>query len=473
MPPMQNPAAFTGAVGTARADITPPVGIYCRNWGAAKHDVARGIHRPLAITAVAFRETAGGPPLVLLDADLGWWGSAAHERAFRGRILAALGLPAERLLFAVTHTHSAPPLSPPEPHWPGGDLLLAFHATIEQAAVEAGRRAIAALEPAILEWHAGSCRLAANRDLPEPDRATNAADGSRARRIVCGYNPAGPADDTLLVGRATAASGRPLATIVNYACHPTTLAWENDLVSPDYVGAMRETIEAATGGAPAVFLQGASGELAPRHQYVGDPAVADGHGRELGHAALAVLCAMEPPGERLGFAGVVESGAPLAVWRPEPRPAGGTQETTLAARRATVDLPLKAWPTAAEITAELAASTDRALAERLRRRLRIREALGDGATYPFEVWGWRIGGAAVLGTMAEAYSRIQQRVRAALADRPVVWLNLVNGAAGYLPPEPLYDLDIYPAWQTPFDRGSLERVEETAIALGRELLGTA
>jgi hypothetical protein len=138
-----------------------------------------------------------------------------------------------------------------------------------------------------------------------------------------------------------------------------------------------------------------------------------------------------------------------------------------------VDLPLKAWPTAAEITAELAASTDRALAERLRRRLRIREALGDGATYPFEVWGWRIGGAVVLGTMAEAYSRIQQRVRAALADRPVVWLNLVNGGVGYLPPEPLYDLDIYPAWQTPFDRGSLERVEETAIALGRELLGTA
>ena len=72
--------------------------------------------------------------------------------------------------------------------------------------------------------------------------------------------------------------------------------------------------------------------------------------------------------------------------------------------------------------------------------------------------------------MAEAYSCIQQSVRAAFADREVVWLNLVNGSVGYLPPAPLYDVEIYQAWQTPFDRGSLELVEQAAIALGRDLL---
>jgi hypothetical protein len=293
-----------------------------------------------------------------------------------------------------------------------------------------------------------------------------AASGSG--RVVCGYNPAAPADDTLLVGRITASSGRTIATIVNYACHPTTLAWENHLVSPDYVGATRETIEAATGGAPAVFLQGASGELAPRLQYVGDPAIADAHGREVGHAALAALFAMEPPGERLVFDRVVESGAPLAVWKREPRPL--TPATlTVAAKRTTVDLELKGWPSAAALAAEMAACGDRALAERLRRRLRIREALGDGTTHPFEIWGWRIGETLVLGTMAEAYSRIQRRLRAELPDRAVVWLNLVNGGVGYLPPADLYDLDIYPAWQTPFGRGSLERVEDAAVSLGRAL----
>lgn len=456
-----------GRIGLARIEITPQAGIYSRNWGAAAHDVARGIHRPLWLTAVAFADMAQGSPMVLLDADLGWWASAAHEREVRGRILERLGLPAERLLFALTHTHSAPPLSVPEPHWPGGDLLAGFHAQIEQAAVEAARQAIAAAEPALIDWHQGHCRLAANRDLPESQVLPA---GSASDRVLCGYNPAGPVDDTLLVGRITAATGRSLGTIVNYACHPTTLAWDNDLISPDYVGAMRETLQEANEGAPAVFLQGASGELAPRHQYTGDVTVADRHGRELGHAALATLHAMEAPGQQLEFDRIVESGAPLAVWRPQ-RVETERRTTPLAAKRAVVDLPLKAWPTAAELEAEIVACPDRALAERIRRRLRIRESLGDAATYPLEIWGWRIGEALVLGTMAEAYSRIQRRLRDAFSDRAVIWLNVVNGSVGYLPPAELYDLDIYPVWQTPFDRGSLERVEAAAVALGHDLLG--
>jgi hypothetical protein len=143
---------------------------------------------------------------------------------------------------------------------------------------------------------------------------------------------------------------------------------------------------------------------------------------------------------------------------------------SLAAKRRTVDLPLKDWPSAAELAAQFAACSDRAIAERIRRRLRIREVIGDSRTFPLEVWGWRIGEAIVLGTMAEAYSSIQRNVRAAFPDREVMWLNLVNGSVGYLPPATLYDVDVYQAWQTPFDRGSLEALEAAAVALGRELL---
>lgn len=455
--------AFTGLVGIARTDITPPVGIYCRSWGAASHDTARGIHRPLSLTAVAFREASGGLPLVLIDADLGWWISLTLEREFRRELLAALDLPVERLLFCLTHTHSAPPLSPPEPHWPGRDLLAAYLQALRPKTVETARRAIEALEPATVEWHTGRCVLAAHRDLPDPTRPATAP------RLICGFNPGPSVDDALVVGRITAATGRPLGAIANYACHPTTLAWENDQVSPDFLGTFRETVEQA-GSGQAVFLQGASGELAPRLQHVGDTAVADAHGRHLGLATLATLAGMEPPGTALAFARVVESGAPLASWRREPRPPSA-MAGSLAAVRRTVDLQLKDWPTAAELAAQFAACTDRPLAERLRRKLRIREALGDAASFPLELWGWRLGETVVLGTMAEAYMAIQQEVRAALHGHTVVWLNLVNGSIGYLPPRALYDVDIYQVWQTPFDRGSLERMTQAAIDLGRELLG--
>src|SRR5438132_11888019 len=42
-------------LGVARCDITPPVGIYHRMWGAATHERAAGIHRPLTATALVFR----------------------------------------------------------------------------------------------------------------------------------------------------------------------------------------------------------------------------------------------------------------------------------------------------------------------------------------------------------------------------------------------------------------------------------
>jgi hypothetical protein len=452
-------AGFSGWAGAARADITPPVGIYARNWGAASHDAAEGIHRPLAVTALAICDNAaGGDPLVLVDADLGWWRSVETERAFRRRLLDALGLDEARFLFALTHTHAAPPLTDHiEPAWEGGDLLAPYLEHVWEATIDAARRAIASLAPGVIEWRRGKCGLATGRDLIDPDRPD---------RIVCGFDPGASADDTLLVGRVTnTATGKAIATVVNYACHPTTLAWDNRLISPDYLGAMREAIEQGMIGGLTLFGQGASGELSPRLQYLGDTAVADAHGRELGHAVLATLAGMEPPGTRLAYDGVRESGAPLAVWRREP----AEYSKTLQAVRITVDLPLKDWPPAAELERDLLAETDRVTQERIRRKLSIRRGLGDGDCFSFPVWIWRIGDALLAANMAEAYSQIQRRLREEFPDDEVAYLNLVNGSIGYLPPSAAYSEDLYQVWQTPFDRGGLERLESAIAGAFRQI----
>jgi hypothetical protein len=392
---------------------------------------------------------------VLVDTDLGWFADVSYERNFRTRLLRELGLSVESLLFALSHTHSAPPLCDPEPHWQGGDLLSVYAESVFAETLSTTRRALSAAQPAVLEWHVGRCSLAANRDLPVEDR------------IACGYNPDGLADDTLLVGRVSDESGAILGTVVHYACHPTTLGWANRLISPDFVGAMRETVSQNTADAPVFFLQGASGELAPRYQYGNDPAVADAYGRELGHAALATLAAMQPPRQALVFDRVVESGAPLAVWRREPVQVS----QALRPLRRTVELPLKDWPPATELERQYQSCPDRTLAERLRRKLRVRQVVGDGATFPLEIYAWRIGDAALIGTMMEAYSCIQQTLRARFEGHPVLWMNLINGNLGYLPPAPLYDgPEIYQVWQTPCARGSLEILEDAATEMLEQLL---
>ena len=48
-------------LGIARGDITPPIGIYHRMWGAARHDRSAGVHRPLTATAIVFQQASSDP----------------------------------------------------------------------------------------------------------------------------------------------------------------------------------------------------------------------------------------------------------------------------------------------------------------------------------------------------------------------------------------------------------------------------
>lgn len=456
-PPDFRHASFQGRIGIARADITPPPGTYARNWGAAKHDVADSIHRPLTLTVMTLAPEAGGQPLVLIDTDLGWWKTYQTFRNFQARLLDALSLPPENLIFALSHTHSAPPLMDIDDSLPGSALHRAWMVKLFESALDTIRKALDSQFVGTLDWHAGRCGLATVRDFPDPQPGKD--------RLICGYNPKAAADDTLLVGRITDSTGKLRATLVNYACHPTTLAWENVTISPDYIGAMRATMQEVT-GAPAMFLLGACGELAPRYQYVGDPKIADRHGEELGYAALATLRGMEPPGTRLAFAGAVESGAPLAVWKHEPRELSHKLRPMLTV----ADLPVKDWPSADELERQRVACTDRALEERLVRKRNIRRAVGDGKTFGIGINVWRMGDAVLVGSCCEPYSSLQKELRSRFPDHTIVFMNLINGSIGYLPPAELYEVDVYPVWQTPFDRGSLEQTCETMTHMIREAL---
>jgi hypothetical protein len=449
---------YHGIIGIARADITPPAGIFARNWGAAKHDVAAGVHMPLTLTCVTFQADKNTQPLVLFSADLGWWKSAADERNLRHGILKALSLPEERLMFCLTHTHAGPSTFSEDAGKPGGHLIVPFLQQLQETAIRAAREAMSTAEPATLAWRYGRCSLAVNRDFPEPG----------GDRLVVGYNPAAAADDTVLVGRITNADGRITGTIVNYACHPTTLAWDNQLLSPDYIGGMRSMVEPAT-GAPCLFLQGASGELSPAEQYSGDTSLADGYGRQLGFAVLSTLEGMLPPDTELVFTGVVESGASLAIWKKAAAPV----DTTLMAEMTTVEMMLKPMPSLVEIEAAWAACEDHVIKERLWRQRGIRKTVGEGAVAHMPLWIWRLGNAILAGQPNEAYSGFQLELRRELAPAMVAVMNIVNGYAGYLPPAGSFGRQSYTVWQTPFEKGSLEQLIRSATTISQRLIRTA
>jgi len=438
----------TGLFGMAKCDVTPPEDIHFRNWGAATRDIAEGIHRPFAAVALTMRDGPDDDPLVLVGVDGGWWQSGDDEWFVRSAVIDHLGLDPARVMINLSHTHAGPSLVRENADRPGGEWIEPYLRTLRQGILDAVRDALASEAQGELRWAVGRSDLATNRSRPDPAR----------NRYVTGYEPSGHADDTVLVGRVTDASERIVGTIVNYACHPTTLAWENVLLSPDYIGATRATLEDATGGAPSLFLLGACGELAPAHQYVGDVAVADRHGRRLGLAALAALEGMPAPGRQLAFDRIVESGAPLAVWLPHPAaPAPATTDAV----QLTLELPIKDdYPPLDAIVAELEQATEGFQIERLNRKARLRRTLGDRDTYAFETWVWRVGDTIFVGWPGEAFSGIQESLRAAFPELTIVVMNVVNGTIGYLPPDELYDEDMYEVWQTPLARGCFEALEE-------------
>jgi len=113
--------------GVATRDVTPPVGIYARSWGAATHDVAEGVHRPFAATAAVFAPVDGDEPtLALVAVDLGWFQHIPDERALRATILERTGLDDEALLINMSHTHAGANINSELADKPGGELIREF-----------------------------------------------------------------------------------------------------------------------------------------------------------------------------------------------------------------------------------------------------------------------------------------------------------------------------------------------------------
>lgn len=469
--------------GVARGDITPPIGIYHRMWGAATHERAAGVHRPLVASAAVFAPLNAQDErrLVLLTLDHCLLGES--EIGLLQVYLEHGGhCSVDDVLITFTHTHGAGLMSLDRANLPGGELIEPYLREVADRCAKLALEASSHLCEATITYGTGRCSLATNRDLFDADRNLH----------VCGFNPAGSADDTIVVARVTDAHNRTLATLVNYACHPTTLAWENQLISPDFIGALRETVERDTGGAPCIFLQGASAELGPREGFVGDVAVADRNGRQLAYAALEALTALPPPRTTYVYQGPTISGATLGPWRHEPwSTARGQAAAGMSRKLKTLDLAYRTdRPTYEEVVAthdELVRSEQAAVAagdaERARdaralveRQVRMKRRLEElpAGKYPYTVQAWRLGDAIWLGVRGELYSGLQTSLRAKYPGVAIVVMTLVDGwGPSYVVPQETYGKGLYQESVAVLAPGTFEQVVAAAEELVEQLLCTA
>jgi hypothetical protein len=448
--------------------------MYHRMWGAAEHDRSEGVHRPLTVTALVFRDASSQDltsesqqVLLAIDHCL-----LAHEQveAIQRRASEVAGIPPSSIVLTFSHTHAAGLLNMDREHLPGGELLADYFDTLTETIAKTVQTAAAELVDANITYATGRCGLAAHRDLYD----------EKSAQWVCGFNPAGKVDDSVLVARVTNTSGALLATCVHYACHPTTLAWDNRLVSPDFPGAMRETVEAHT-DAPCVFLQGASGDVGPVRGFVGDTETADSNGRELGFAALAALESMPASFTSFSYIGPVESGAVIGTWADQA--ISDERRNNLSrwqVQRTEVPMSYRSDnPTLEDIetnraslvateqeareigNSQLAADT-RALIERETRKMARLTSLPEGDAFPYEIVLWRIGDAIWIAIQGEPYNILQTELRSRFPYTPLVISTIANAwGPSYLPPQETYGQGVYQESIAILEPGSLESLIES------------
>lgn len=452
--------------GVGRAEITPPVGIAHAGWGAATHERAEGVDMPFYATVLHL--SSGDVECVIADIDIilipDWL-----DRKIRAAVSRSTGVPEAHIWLSATHTHAGTEF-PGTFLLGGAELIQPYMDSLPGKVADAAAAAKKNSRPARSGTGTGSCRINVNR-------RPRTRDGF----MFTGRNWDGFSDHQVLVTAIDDLDGQPLATIVNFACHPTTLGPANKLLSPDYPGHARRVVEQNVGGT-CLFLQGAAGNQGPVITFVGEAAAARRLGVRLGLEAARVRMEIDPVPRRERLVEIVGSGADLGMYEDEPVE---EPDSTLRVVNQVVRLPAGKFPPVAQIDAEYEELSRKLQATRkggdekalkaavmAAKRAWIRRNLAHMAqSDPIDVHlqAIRIGDTALVGVPGEPFAEIGVEVKRRSKAPHTVFCGYTNGLFAYIPTAQAYEEGGYEVRTTPFRAGADRELADACVKVVGEL----
>lgn len=384
--------------GCASLDITPPVGIHMGGyWGRKSGTI--GIRDALMAKVLVLAR--GEERVALAALDLVGLDATAVGKIRQGLETRA-GIPPAAAMICCSHTHAGP-LSMAFRGM--GDLDQGYLARVQEAVVASAVQAAGQLQPVCLAYARVPAHLGINRRQ------------KRDGRMVIGSNPDGPVAEyahVLKVGE--------VATLFSYACHPVILGSGNHQLSAEFPGAAARLIEART-GRPALFVNGACGDINPRLAHGGFEQV-DQAGAELAEAVLPGLdSAQGVAGEGLGWRSERVS---LPLMDPPPRLQAEVEKLSLQLKAEIGKIAADGGDVWAQRVPRARREWAEAMLELARRGVR-------GQVQPFEIQALRLGGVLLLGMEGEIFVRYQLDLERAAPLQPALLCGYANGCIGYVP----------------------------------------
>ena len=220
--------------GFSKLCITPQLPIALGGY-ADREGEATGVHDDLYVRASYLQ--ADGKQCILLAFDLLMMDDAYYQ-PIQKEIAEALQISIENVLIATTHTHSAPLFIRQDTFGKVSDV---YFQQVKEAAVLVAVAALAQKQPVKTGW--------IQKKFSGVGRSRRS--GDREGDVIL----------TLL--SFVDLEEKPLATIINYNCHPTVLSAANREVSAEYPGAVIRALEESQAG-EFLFVNGAAGDVSTR-----------------------------------------------------------------------------------------------------------------------------------------------------------------------------------------------------------------
>ena len=398
--------------GAAERITTPKLGLDIPGYFGPRP--AKGVKSDLYTQAVVLDD--GREVIVLISVDIVDF-QASFARKIRNRLAASLGVKPEAVMTVATHIHTGQPTNY---NVIGVKKNTAAMKRLEDLTVEAAEEAFANRRPVHMYCGSGEVRgisFVRNYFKKDGGACTNP---SASMRENIGERLTEP-DYGMEVIRFDDESGRTVAHVVNFACHPDVVGGKE--FCADWPGEMRRVIKENFGSASvSLFLNGCAGNI----NHVDSYRTMEGY---------------RYPSDHYVYMGETVAAEVLRVDREECRE---VTDVTLAAT-SKIFRAERRQPTEEMLESDRAVLADPE--SRIDLRIYAEEHLilarKPKRFYNVEVQAMRIGPCGLVGLNGEIYCEVGLAIKAASPFEHQMVTGLANGTVGYVVTEPAFSLGVY------------------------------
>ena len=445
-------------VGYASSNINPPLGLYVAGYFVPRY--ARGFIDDVEVGAIVLK--MGRKTIALVSVDHCGINRQITEDYFKV-IKERTGLSKNSVFISSTHTHTGGRMMRWEKGKNDDHPEAQYCKFVGERIADTIKMALDDLKPAKMGYIVGYApeRVAYIRRYKMKDGSVMTCPPINDPGIDY---PLGTLDQRVNVLRFDREGGETVV-LVNYGLHADTI--NSDLISSDWPGWMRKTLDKALDGVKTIFFNGAEGDVGSTNVYVqpGDGDMNDteisfdnemkspGMARFVGRAIAGTVLQVYDKVQYVDVDDIafIEKKVVIAANNPDPKDLPRAHEYKEYHEAGRDDLiPYEAM----ELTTVVAEA--------------IRMCNLENGPYSFDLYmtGVKIGPVALIGIPGEPFTDIGVGIKDTEGWDMILPCALTNGSQGYFPMQSAYDEGGYEVRSSRYKAG----VAESLIAGGKELL---